>query len=280
MRMIPLLLIATLLIGPTSQAYVLRGKFILAKTAKSHGSGPYRIEREVIIKTTNGDETIKEIWTVGADEKMRLEAIGGGTNRWEIDVLYSGGKRFFAESSGQVKSFAVSRDFFEPYFLAKSSSQILQMLVAQEIVPSHLLQKQKTQEKPELAPEGYVRLARLGGGVSYALGAPTPAGAPANKPGLWIEQDSFNIQKVRFRTQSEIVAEDYQEYDQNLSFPKLINVQWNNQVADIKTLSVKSIKPEAAEAKLQMKELERKASMANRKGPQDPVVLEFYSRFR
>jgi hypothetical protein len=128
-------------------------------------------------------------------------------------------------------------------------------------------------------PQMGLRLGRVGGVVNYAIGEPTPVGA-APLPGLWIEQDQFLVRKVRFPDQVSVLADQYQHLELNLWLPKVRTVNWNSQLAQIHLINARSYPKSSPNqlALLNPKSLSERAVPLRL--PEDPVLREFYSRFR
>ncbi len=71
--------------------------------------------------------------------------------------------------------------------------------------------------------------------------APTPFGASELYSGLWIEQDAFNVLKVRFPSQASVTAEQYQKFDREFWFPRTRWVEWDQNRAKIEALRISSL---------------------------------------
>ena len=122
------------------------------------------------------------------------------------------------------------------------------------------------------SPEPWVRLGRVGGSISFVLGEPKAT------PTLWIEQDSFLLQRIRFGSQAEIVVDENREQTSDLTFPQLRRYLWNQHSVLVRTLSVApiTIGPKT-------KPLMSPQSLTQEKSnslPEETMVQEFYSRFR
>ena len=184
-----------------AQAYIPRLRTILSKDVKTHGENTYQIEQEVEIKTESELVSFRESWLIAGPGKMKVRIYGGKQNeeKFDFEILYRDGKRYFFENASQLKAYNLSKDFYETFFHERSTQELLQRLVRSEILPTSAYQKPKvplTLAQVDNTTESFLRLGRQAGAVMYAIGEPTPVNSLAPKPGIWIEQDSFLIRKI------------------------------------------------------------------------------------
>jgi hypothetical protein len=130
--------------------------------------------------------------------------------------------------------------------------------------------------------EPFVHLARMGGAIAYSYGTPSPVeGTPL--PGLWIEQDQFNIRKVRTPDTSEVFFNDYGTYSKGLVFPKSQVFVFDNHTVNVRVTRVLSTELNSDFKKQFDINLLRGRVDAKALWPPNsigPVVQEFYKRFR
>lgn len=275
---------ALLLLGSDfASAYIPSTRTILNRAARSSGKGLYQIEQEVQFRTDGDPIVLRERWIVENGDSMHLTVHGakGSTEGWKLEVQYADGKRRFADSGGQIKSVGQSAEFIEPYLHFRSGKSILESLLRQRVLPNKLTSMQKRAKSLNGVPfqyETFVRLARTGGVVTYALGAPTAANATKTQPGLWIDQDAFQFRRLRFPSAAEVEADNHFFAAGGIRLPRDRSVTWDNNVVTIRVLTVKSVT-----ATPQIKNLlagAPNAKTAPPKLPDNPQVREFYQRFR
>jgi hypothetical protein len=279
--------IVLLFYSTLSLAYIPPYWMIMSRVAENHGKGPYQIEQRVVFSHGQEPVAVQEKWLIQDEDELRVEVEGLGPlkDKIRLTYVYSGGRRYFVDADGVRKSEKVPDEFSEPYFHFRRSKVIKPRLVSTKVLPSETLKSQEdrhSEKDPFPAEESYVRLARSGGVVNYFIGTPTPPDAKAKLPGLWIEQDQFNIRKIRFPIGSEVVAEGYRRYSQGAWLPVERRISWNNQSAQVTLRTVQS-----AAAGKTTKELLSPASLNFGQDPklaltlpEDEVIREFYLRMR
>lgn len=251
-------------------AYIPSTSNILRKTVKTHGESAYQIEQEVQFQIGPRSHLVQEKWTVENGDTLRLEARpAGSADSWSLTVLYSGGRRYVWDE-GKVKSQPLSPEFAENLFHYRQLNDMMRRLVQLQVLPQRAL---RSAESQQYNPEPWVRLGRLGGSISLVLGAQEPGAA-----GLWIEQDSFLLQRLRFNSQAELVVEENREHTARMSFPQLRRYLWNQHSVLVRTTNVTPItigpktRPLLSPQSLSQ---EKNASL-----PEEALIQEFYSRFR
>lgn len=267
-----------------ARASILPTRIILQKTTENAGTGIYAIEQEV--QFTNGEETLalKETWLIDSDRTMRLTVTGGKDlqNSFKLQFLYTGDQKW-SLIDGNKKSEKTPADFLERYFNFRNSDSFVNQLAHLKIVPSYAGTKKplpRNNSDFKYEPESWIRLARTGGVVNYAFGAPTPAEQESGNPGLWIEQDQFVVRKLRLPSQAEVSASNYNQFAKGLSYPRMRTVRWGNHTVSIRLISA-SPRPANAVNLFQPSSLD---SNINWEGvsalPAKDVITEFYTRFR
>lgn len=283
------LVFLTFTFGSTSHAYIPDFKMIMSRTAENHGRGTFQIVQDVVLQEEPEQLVVRETWYIKNENQMRLEV--RGRNRLEgvvsMSFLYDGSRRLYVDPNGAKKVSRVSDDWFEPYFHFRFQKSIKPKMVAAKMAPSDILEEEKRKPGPfkpnePRRPQPYLRLGRVGGVVAYAIGEPTAVGATESAPGMWIEQDQFVIRKLRFPSQSTVVANDYSNYTNQLFYPNRMTVSWGNRTIQIQVIGVVPVADSSKAASLL-----NEASLDFGKDPSVAVKLpdleiltEFYKRFR
>jgi hypothetical protein len=261
--------------GRAAQAYIPHSHTIISRMARNDGKGAYAIEQDVEFKQGTENFKIRERWIVQDAQTMRLSAVGPNA---KFEAVYKGKTRVAPDLKGGWKNGTPSNEFPEPYLFARSSNEFYRLLIKDGIVPSSFAKESVTfnpDSKTPNAPEPLVRLGRTDGTVAYVFG--TPVIGDENKPGVWIEQDSFLLRKLRFPSSAEVVVNHNTTYEAGLKLAKDQHISWSGNVVNIHVVSVKAIGP--AEA------LKLVASTTLTPGDAKDARLpdaakEFYSRFR
>jgi hypothetical protein len=274
------IIIALLSMYSRAHAYVPRARIILEKTARHHGRGFYSIQLEVSFRDDRGNQTVTENWIVENGDVMALEARGAG---FSYSAVYRGHKKYYLDETGAEKTVKLPADFFEGIFHFRGAESLGSQLTALQMIPSRALAKEKIRSLKDVKyeREPYVRLSRTSGVVNYALGKATPPEAATRDPVVWIEQDQFNIRRLRFPSQAELTADDYNEYGRALYYPKSRTVTWDGKSVTIRTVKVAAIRPTAEQkSRLSASSLRSKKAAPAASGGLNPVIKEFYQRFR
>ncbi|MCE3010706.1 MAG: hypothetical protein LW875_08840 [Proteobacteria bacterium] len=236
MKLIALLL--PLLVTFYSQAYVPPAHFIFEKLAKTSGSGVYQVDQDVTFTFGADSVQLKETWMIESDLSMKLQVTGVKELSDQISffVSYSDGQR---TQSGEA-SRRITEEFFERYFFIRNSDSWMTSLVNSKVIPASAGFKKsiRSLKDTDYQQESFSRLARIGGSVAYALGAPSHL--EKVNPGVWIDQDQFFLRKLRLGTGAEIAAENHSTFVRGLVYPKVKIYRWENYTVTIKVLSVSS----------------------------------------
>jgi hypothetical protein len=287
----------------TASAYIPSAKTILTRTAKNGGKGSFLIEQDVIFRSAAETVSLRERWTVVNGDWMRLLVTTSASSAAlaapgsiaspmaaRLDIIYQNGRKTYPQpESGKFVTSGYSAEFFEPFSFLKSYRGYADALTRYKILSPGALRDRpliKSLVNYKVPSEPFVRLARQAGSISWVFGDPTPtsaAGQSAN-PALWIEQDSFQVRKLRLpvganSTQAEVGFENISHFSNGLSLARERNLTWGNNSVTIKIVSAKSVSESSASSTAQpgsLKEAEAKAA----KLPDVAVVREFYARFR
>ena len=272
-------------------AYTPEFIMIMSRTAENHGHGMYKIVQDVTLQSEPNNLVVRETWYIKNENQMRLEV--KGRNRLEglvaITFIYDGNRRIYIDNHGTKKVSRPSDDWFEPYFHFRFQKNIKPRMVAAKMAPTTILEEDKKRSRKKVFDpeeprkvEPFVRLSRVGGVVAYAIGEPTPSGSTEALPGLWIEQDQFQIRKVRFPSRAVVSANNYSRYANKLTLPGTQTIAWENRQVQIQVVSVKALPTTGKTLKILSE-----ASLDFGKDPQLALkipeieaVTDFYKQFR
>lgn len=263
----------------SAHAYIPHSQTIVGRLVRNSGRGSYTIEQEVQFRTAGEPLTLRERWVIENGETMRLTVSGPQVKNAEpirYEANYTGGRRTAPDlttstTMNQTKTTALSSEFVEGLFHSRSSGGFFTALNRARILQPGQLRERPRITKIDTAkypPEPYVRLGRTAGVVTWIFGDATPAQAQRLSPAAWIEQDAFQLRRVRFPSEAEVSADRFTSYPNSLRFPRERTVTWGNNSVLIRVLSVKQGATSARETA---------------KGthlPDIAQVKEFYSRFR
>ena len=267
-----------------ASAYIPRSHTIFARTAKNGGKGFYAIEQEVQFRSMAEPVTLRERWIVENGENMRLYVMSPKSSKdvYKYDVLYRDGKKTFPDLAGSIQSIPNGLEFIECFEHFRSGRGLMDALIRAKVLPPAILHSAvhiTNVASIKHQPEAYVRLGRSGGVVSWIFGEPTPIEGTRLFPEVWISQDSFTLEKIRFPSQAEMTAEKFSSSGP-LHLPRERTISWNNNSVVIRVTSMRPITANAnigkilAPASMSLNELR-----ADRL-PDQPAIREFYSRFR
>lgn len=266
-----------------AQAYIPHSQTIVGRLVRNSGKGTYVIDQEVQFRTAGEPLSLRERWVVENGETMRLSVSGpqAAKNAEPIryEANYAAGRRTAPDlitpgAIQQNKTTALSSEFIEGLFHSRSAGGFFTALNRSRILAPGTLRDRPRFSKAEQAkypPEPYVRLGRTAGVVTWILGDATPAQASRLNPAAWIEQDAFQLRRLRFPSEAEVSADRFTSYPNSLRLPRERTVTWGNNSVLIRVLSVKQVSQAPA----------RETSAG--KGthlPDIAQVKEFYSRFR
>ena len=243
-------------------SYILKLDTILSRTAQNHGKGFYKIEQDVVFPHEKGNQVVREIWTIGGNKKMHLEAVGREDlkDKLHIHFAYQSNKKYQMGRSGTVISSPLSPDWVEFYFHFRETRSIKQALLKQKILPQE-------------TTEPVVRLSRVGGMVAYGIHHANPH----STPGIWIQQDQFHVQRLRFLSQAQVSASQYKSFARQFWFPSHRKITWDEHSVEIKLIRVIALsKNQKVHRQL------NPARLSNRGYTpiENELIRDFYHRFR
>ena len=259
-----------------AQAYVPRIQTIVQKMSKNNGRRVYRVVREVTFESQNNRIQAREIWHIKNGDLMKLTVTSADAdNPWTFEIAYGGKKRRTISSTKNVKQYAKSEEFFEPLFHDRYSKSLIKRLAQYRFIPSwakDIPAPDYQEGQTKMTEEPFVRLEPVAGSVNYAIGANKNNAGDQWQTTLYVEQDSFLIKKGRLRSNAEFTNEDFQTFPGGLRLPRLQTITWDDRVARIRLINAEPIRAGKKTFAL------NKATAANL--PKDPMIKEFYSRFR
>lgn len=240
-------------------AHVLPLDFVLSKNVSQVAKPIITIEQVVSFKENSRTVSILEKWQIEGDKNLKLTAIGLGELKelFKIQYLYNGGTRTSLSGGSRVRDEA-PRELFEKYLAVKSVESFKNYL-------------------KELGISSDIRLSRAAGAISFAIGRRSTK--TLLSPQIWIDQDFFHLNKIRFANQETVEFSDYVD-TANIHYPKTKLVTWGenqvtvsvNKVAIASSLSIKNFYPESID--------ESSEISLNGLGGLGQKIDSFYSRFR
>lgn len=249
-------------------AYIPPTRIILEKTAENAGTASYQIEKE--IRFSNPEiPALKETWFIENDRAMKLVVTPlvsqPGIVQPKFTALYVNGVKYVYWGSAKEAG-KIPEEMVERLFHFRRTENLIQHLAQLRVLNS-------TQGNLDLS-----KLNRSQGVVTFGIGKATDDGNRGSSPYVWIEQDAFVIKKVRYSSDTEMTANNYQIYPKGLNYPLVTHLSWADQKVRMNTLSVTMVKkfPPSTFQSAQLedsKPFQQNFSKWN-------AVTEFYKRFR
>lgn len=263
---------------PPAHAYIPRTETIVKKMTANNGKKDYKIVRDVAIEADNQQIKARETWTIKNGDNMRVKVESlDKNNPWSFAIIYGKNSRQTLSSQNQVKTYPHSKEFFESLFHDRYHRSLMSRLVGHRFVPDWIKDSEPTQVTEDgeikIQAEPFVRLEPVDGQITYSLGASRSSSGESAQTQLWVEQDSFLIKKARLASGAEVVNGSYQTFAGGLQLPSEQRVSWDNKVARIQLVSA-----EPTQVDKKSWGLDRNNNLGSI--PTDPLVKEFYSRFR
>lgn len=276
MKHLLLLIAVTLIVPDLAMAYIPRTKTIVQKMSRNNGRRTYQVVREVTLESREKQVRAREVWTIAHGDQMKLDVNSlDANNPWNFSILYTSKDRKTLSRNRALKAFKKSPDFFEPLFHDRSPNSLMRRLVQYKFVPDWALTTPDPSYKEgetKITPEPFVILTPMEGSVNYAIGAQSNSQGGNAQTQLWVEQDSFLITKGRLRSQAEFVNSNFQTFPGGLRLPGEQRINWEDKTAKVKLLKAET-------ARVSNKDWNLNPENAGTI-PTDPLIKEFYSRFR
>lgn len=285
--MVKLFLMLLTIMAFKAQAYIPSAKMILERVAENSLKSPLFVEQEVTLVTPDQTVSVKEQWLFENENSIRLIVRGDKDLKDQIifQNLYSDNQRT-SSLSGYLQTQKVNRSLFEKAFFTKSSENLMRFLVQNGIVTDEIFRSQNFKRLPgntgfQYQPEPFLRLGRIGGGISYVFG-PSPKGDNVG-PGFWVEQDQFNILKIRSATGEEMRAEKPTTFSRGARWPRELSFAWNTAQTSAQAqaqVQVTNVRlADAAQKQVFQKHLDKRTPEFERFTGRY-LLEEFYLRFR
>ncbi|MEO0334965.1 MAG: hypothetical protein AAF202_01130, partial [Pseudomonadota bacterium] len=269
------------------EAYIPSYKMMMSRLAENHGRGIYQVYQDVVCPADPQPYIVREIWTVETEDSMRVTLFGKGELKDKVSgsIVYSKGQRYFRNQEGSIRTSKAGKDFVEQFFHFRFSKNIKPQLVALGIAPATSLDPRRPSRGKDgqtvYPEENFIRLARVGGHIAWAIGKPASPDGSDRPPGFWIEQDRFNVLQVRMPSTATVKANDYDSFDKNMNFPRNRQYTFGESTCEVQVDKVtrrattKTFKEILSTASLKDAEKSKPLIM-----PEISLVREFYSRFR
>lgn len=242
-----------------SYGFILPLETVLSKTVGLSGNQIFSVEQDVIFKSGSEDYTVRETWLIEGDKNLKLIAVGQGVLKDLIKMTVIYNSKTKTTMLGKNKtSEPVSSDFFERYLSIRSVDSFKKILTELNVSPQ-------------------VRLSRAGGAISFAIGELSPINSV--KPQVWIDQELFEIKKLRLPSSAEITFDDYATYKQ-IHYPRLKKIEWSGHSILIKVRQV-TLKTAATLKSFYPQNLDQPSEVnLVSQGDSGLFIQEFYKRFR
>ena len=242
-----------------SYGFVLPLDTVLTKSVALSGNQIFAVEQDVIFKVGAEELVVRENWLIEGDKNLKLTATGQGSLKdlLKLAVIYNSKNKTMLIGKNKTSEF-VTPDFFERFLSIRSVDSFKKYLI-------------------ELSIPQVDRLSRVSGAVAFAIGEPSAPNAP--KPQIWIDQETFQIKKMRLPSMAEISLEDYATFKQ-IQYPKTKKIEWSGHSALIKVKQV-STKTSATLNSFYPQNLDQPSEInLVTKGDAGLLIQEFYKRFR
>lgn len=270
-------LLLSLFIGHFAVAALLPTKFVFERVVEQNPKQNFVLEQEISF----GDLEpliLKETWQVHSPDLMRLTVVDTRNQKVILSVLYRNKKRL-TNLDGQLQTQELPKEFLQKLFFIPTASEFAQQATKWGVIPNNALANPPPAVRSSqitYKEEPFVRLARSQGTITYAYG-PISLSAEEKYPGLWVEQDLFQIKKIRFPSKATLTVGEYSNIAPKVFFPKTWSFQWDSKSVKmkLKNTSFKNIDS----SKLQSTPLELSRFTDISQPELKEQVEEFYSRF-
>lgn len=286
MRYLAHMVFAVLVVSLKSFAYIPSARMILDRVTESSIKLPLFVEQEVTLVSGEQNMTLKEQWLFDDDNTVRLIVRGEKDLKDQIvfQNLYTDNQKT-STLSGILQNTRQAKPLMDRAFFIHSADSLMRFLVQQGIVTEEIYQAPNfkkipnTQGKFQYVPAPFVRLGRTGGKVAWIFGPRPKMDIPA--PGFWVEQDQFNILKIRNLLGDELQADRPTTFSRGARWPKEITYTWlssgMNAQAQVQATSVRAA--EAQQRQLFQKHGDSRTGEFDRHRGRF-LVEEFYQKFR
>ena len=254
-----MLLTIVQLICSFSYGFILPLDAVLTKSVALNGNQIFSVEQDVIFKSGSEDFVVRESWLIEGDKNLKVTATGQGALKdlFKMTAVYNSKTKTMMMGKNKVSEY-VTPDFFERYLSVRSTDSFKKYLTELTIIPN-------------------VRLSRAAGSVAFAIGEPSPAGLP--HPQIWIDQELFEIRKLRLPSSAEITFDDY-EVNKQIYYPRTKKISWAGHEIVIRVRQI-STKTKASLSTFYPQNLDQPSEInLASKGEVGLFIQDFYKRFR
>lgn len=247
-----------------ARAYILPLDTVITKAVEQNGTAIISVEQNVVFKDQGQEYIVYEKWLIEGDKNLKLTAKGIGPLKDLVNIHYIYNSKKRTEVSGKNRvSKDVSTEFFERLLAIKTVDSFR----------NHLKENGISQN---------IRLSRAAGSVSFAIGDASTA--ELRTPQIWIDQNLFHMNKVRFLTAADVEFTDYKDYGKetnSFQYPNTKIVNWDgSKTAEIHVLQVQ-IKSDASIKNFYPDTLDIPSEITlTEKGEVGKKIEDFYKRFR
>ena len=265
-------------------AYIPDYSLIMSRLAENHGRGYYKITQDVVFPADPEPLIIEETWYISGEGDMSVFLKGKGALKDLVSgsIVYKNDRKYYQNNG--VKVARLSGDFIEPIFHFRYSKRMKPKLVAMNIAPADSLKPRPLfdgEDASTFPTQSFLRLSRTGGFVTYAVGTPTPPDQAEENAGIWIEQDRFNVRKVRTSSTATVVAANYNRYPRKFWFPKTRQYTWENHAVQALVGSVNPLPRNNKSAMMvNPKRFKNDLKEPELRLPDQDMIRDFYKRFR
>lgn len=286
MRSVIMLVLGVVFVSLKSLAYIPSARMILDRVTENAIKLPLFIEQEVTLISGEQNVVLKEQWLYDDDNTVRL--IVRGEKELKDQIVF---QNLYTESqktstlAGILQSTRQTKPLLDKVFFIHTADSLMRFLVQQGIVNDEIYQAPNfkkvpnTQGKFQYVPTPFIRLGRTSGSVAWVFGPAPKVDIPT--PGFWVEQDLFNILKIRNLVGDELQAERPTTFSRGARWPKEMNYSWMSTgvsaQAQVQAVTVRAA--EAHQRQLFQKHGDVRTSDFDRHRGRY-LVEEFYSKFR
>jgi hypothetical protein len=226
------------LFAASAMAYIPEYSMIASRAADQHGKGTYQIEQDVTFRRETESYSVRETWLVNGENLMAVKIEGKGPLKGLVSgtVIYDGNSRIFFD--GSLRSQKLGDEWLEPFFHFRNSKFFRSKLVSLRVTPPDSLRDRAplaSEGEIKYEPPNFIRLARTGGGLSWAIGTNPISG---ESPTVWLEQDQFVLRKYKALNNTVLRADDYAKYDETFWYPRTRAYQFGGFNVTVQTVSV------------------------------------------
>ncbi|NJL25468.1 MAG: hypothetical protein HC902_10035, partial [Calothrix sp. SM1_5_4] len=125
--------------------------------------------------------TVKETWLVLGENRLRVTLEGRGPLKGLVQgsIVYDGNQKSFidAAAGASLRNQRLGEDWLEPLLHFRFGKWFRSRLVSLRVAPAESLNDReplKTDGEIRYQPPSFIRLSRVGGTVTWAIGVPRP----------------------------------------------------------------------------------------------------------